>query len=34
MMAHVRACDPWLELTFDDLLAICRTVLPDCLGVQ
>jgi RNA polymerase sigma factor (sigma-70 family) len=34
IVAHVRARDPWLELTFDDLLTICRTVLPDCLGVK
>ena len=32
IMAHVRERDPWLELAFDDLLAICRTVLPECLG--
>ena len=34
MIEHVRASDPLLELTFDDLLAICRTVLPDCFGVE
>jgi DNA-directed RNA polymerase specialized sigma24 family protein len=34
IVAHLRERDPWLELTFDDLLSICRTVLPDCLGVK
>lgn len=34
VMQHVHEHDPWLELTFDDLLTICRTVLPDCLGVK
>lgn len=34
ILKHVRAREPWLELTFDDLLAICRTVLPDCFGMK
>jgi DNA-directed RNA polymerase specialized sigma24 family protein len=32
IMAYLREKDPWLELTWEDLLEICRSALPDLLG--
>jgi DNA-directed RNA polymerase specialized sigma24 family protein len=32
IMASLREKDPWLELTWDDLLELCRTALPDLFG--
>ena len=34
IVKHLRTVDPWLQLNFEDLLEICRTVLPDCFGVE
>jgi DNA-directed RNA polymerase specialized sigma24 family protein len=34
IMAHIKKRDPWLEIAFDDLLAICQTVLPASLGLS
>lgn len=34
IVKNLRATDPWLQLNFEDLLEICRTVLPRCFGVK
>jgi RNA polymerase sigma-70 factor len=31
-LARIRAADPWLQLEWDDFLALCRSATPGCLG--